>query len=130
MTPAERKTHAADLARLADMRALGVRWPSGRALPTYTARMTPESAAAADALYDAMSEEFCDAHGRRSSAPVLTYALAVAAGRDAANGRMRAGGRTAWSEGDYLYAISESNRVCREAGTDLATLAESERGTR
>lgn len=60
------------------------------------------------------------------SAPVLTYALAIAAGRDAGVRSMRAGGRRAWSEDDWNAAVAESERVCAEAGTDLATLAESE----
>lgn len=46
----------------------------------------------------------------------MTYKLAMAAGRDAANRRMRKAGRTKWTRGDYneaartfarLYSVSE-----------------------
>jgi hypothetical protein len=46
--------------QLAAMRALGVRWIKGR-LPLYTSRMTPEQRRQADAIYDAMPDDFVDA---------------------------------------------------------------------
>lgn len=47
-----------DKDRLQAMRALGVRWPYGRCIPTYPASMTDTQKAKADKLYDAMSNEF------------------------------------------------------------------------
>lgn len=41
----------------------------------------------------------------------ITYKIAMAAARDAANRRMRSQGRTAWNEEDYLFACSEFNRL-------------------
>lgn len=35
----------------------------------------------------------------------MTYELAMAAGRDAANRRMRSEGRTRWNEDDYNEAV-------------------------
>ena len=43
------------------------------------------------------------------SAPIMTYELAMAAGRDAANRRMRNAGRTKWSRGDYNQAVKVFN---------------------
>jgi hypothetical protein len=37
--------------------------------------------------------------------------LAMAAGRDAANERMRSAGRTAWSRADYNAAVRTFNRL-------------------
>lgn len=54
-----------DRERLQAMRKLGVRWLKGRAIPTYTLRMSDADKRKADTLYDAMSEEFIDAHGEK-----------------------------------------------------------------
>jgi hypothetical protein len=43
--------------------------------------------------------------------PVMAYALAMAAARDAANRQMRAAGRTAWSEDDYELACATFERL-------------------
>ena len=55
-----------DRAHLKAMRACGVRWKPGRALPTYPAGMSTEQRLEADRHYDAMSEAACDeiARGR------------------------------------------------------------------
>lgn len=42
---------------------------------------------------------------------VMTYPLAMSAGRDAANRRMRAAGRTKWNRADYNAAVREFNRL-------------------
>lgn len=52
-----------DRARLAGMRRLGVVWKPGHAIPTYTACMSEQQKRKADALYDAMGEEFISHHG-------------------------------------------------------------------
>lgn len=41
----------------------------------------------------------------------LTYDMAMAAGRDAANRRMRAAGRKTWSRADYNAAWRVTNRL-------------------
>lgn len=41
----------------------------------------------------------------------VTYAIAMAAGRDAANRNMRAEGRTEWNEEDYNIAAETSARL-------------------
>ena len=41
----------------------------------------------------------------------LTYDLAMAAGRDAANRSMRAAGRSCWNEDDYNVAARELQRL-------------------
>ena len=43
--------------------------------------------------------------------PVMTYALAMAAARDAATRQMRAAGRAAWSEDDYALACATFERL-------------------
>ena len=43
--------------------------------------------------------------------PVMGYALAMAAARDAATRQMRAGGRVAWSEDDYALACATFERL-------------------
>ncbi len=43
--------------------------------------------------------------------PVLTYDIAYAAGKDAANRRMRKGNRTKWDVDDYNEAAKECNRL-------------------
>lgn len=50
------------------------------------------------------------------SRPTMTPALARAAGADLANRRMRAEGRTEWSEADYDAACDETQRLLRQAG--------------
>jgi len=40
-----------------------------------------------------------------------TYELAMAAGQDAANKRMRKANRTAWNRDDYNAAVVEANRL-------------------
>jgi hypothetical protein len=42
---------------------------------------------------------------------VMTYALAMAAARDAANHRMRAAGRVSWSRGDYNEMVRVFTRL-------------------
>ena len=60
-----KKRHALgkDEKLLAGMRGLGVKWKQGRAIPTYTAKMTVAQKAKADKLYDKMSEGFVDKMG-------------------------------------------------------------------
>lgn len=41
----------------------------------------------------------------------LTYELAMAAGRDAANRNMRKAGRSVWNEDDYNVAIDTYTRL-------------------
>lgn len=41
----------------------------------------------------------------------LTYELAIAAARDAANRRMRAGCRKQWDDDDYNAAVREFHRL-------------------
>lgn len=43
----------------------------------------------------------------------ITYALAMAAGRDAANRRMRAAGRSRWNLADYRYAANVAARLMK-----------------
>lgn len=43
--------------------------------------------------------------------PLLTPELAIAAGQDAANRRMRSEGRTIWDEGDSALATEVSARL-------------------
>ena len=45
------------------------------------------------------------------SRPVMTYALAMAAAKDAANRQMRAAGRPKWNWDDAQLAISEFHRL-------------------
>jgi hypothetical protein len=54
-----------DREHLAAMRALGVKWRQGAALPTYPATMDCEAMQAADEHYDAMSLEFTARMGER-----------------------------------------------------------------
>lgn len=42
---------------------------------------------------------------------VMSYELAMAAGKDVADARMRAAGRTAWSRADYNAMVREFNRL-------------------
>lgn len=44
-----------------------------------------------------------------------TYSLAMAAAKDAANRRMRAAGRTAWSRGDYNHSVETFERLYPQA---------------
>jgi len=41
----------------------------------------------------------------------ITYAIAMAAGRDAANRQMHAEGRAAWSDADWDLACATFNRL-------------------
>lgn len=59
------RVNSADKAKLAKLRKLGVRWPKGRAIPTYPASMSEAAKAKADHIYDSMSEAFIDAHGSK-----------------------------------------------------------------
>ena len=43
--------------------------------------------------------------------PRITYALAVAAGRDAANRSMRKAGRKAWTRADFIVAARTTNSL-------------------
>jgi hypothetical protein len=43
---------------------------------------------------------------RRTGGPVPTYAIAMAAGRDAGNKSMKAAGRSAWNEEDWDAAAA------------------------
>lgn len=52
-----------DADRFKAMKALGVKWQRGHAIPTYPASMTMTQKVRADALYDQMSEEFIDSMG-------------------------------------------------------------------
>lgn len=45
----------------------------------------------------------------------MTYAIAMAAARDAGNRSMREGGRTKWSRKDYGVASATFNRLYRAA---------------
>jgi hypothetical protein len=45
--------------------------------------------------------------------PEMTYALAMAAGQDAANRVMRAEGRTVWNEDDYAIAAELTDKILR-----------------
>lgn len=44
----------------------------------------------------------------------LTPELARAAGRDAANERMRAAGRSTWNRADYNHAVKVTNRLMQQ----------------
>jgi hypothetical protein len=46
--------------------------------------------------------------------PVWTYELAMAAGKDAANARMRKAGRSKWNRADYNEACRTFNRLFPE----------------
>ena len=59
--------------------------------------------------------------------PTLTYDLAMAAGKDAANAQMKKAGRTAWNLDDYklccemfnrLFPVQGTYRAGRKGGTD------------
>jgi hypothetical protein len=41
----------------------------------------------------------------------MAYEIAMAAGRDAANARMRKAGRTKWNRADYNEAVRTFNRL-------------------
>lgn len=41
----------------------------------------------------------------------VTYQIAMAAGRDAANRQMKASGRSAWNEDDFNLAAEVANRL-------------------
>lgn len=45
------------------------------------------------------------------SQPTMTYALAMACGRDAGNASMTAAGRTAWNRDDFRVALDEFHRL-------------------
>jgi hypothetical protein len=45
----------------------------------------------------------------------ITYSFAMAAGRDAANRRMRSQGRSAWDATDFAVAIAVFNKLMRAA---------------
>ena len=47
----------------------------------------------------------------RANRITMTYQLAMAAGTDAANRRMRAAGRTKWNRADYSEAARTFNRL-------------------
>lgn len=47
----------------------------------------------------------------RSRIPTMTYALAMAAGRDAGNRSMRKAGRASWNETDFDASVTEFNRL-------------------
>jgi len=42
---------------------------------------------------------------------VMTYEMAMAASRDAADARMRKAGRTTWSRADYNFAVATFKRL-------------------
>ena len=50
------------------------------------------------------------------AAQPLTYALAMAAGRDLADRRMRAAGRSRWNLADTRAAMRETHRLSLAAG--------------
>lgn len=49
----------------------------------------------------------------KTNRPVMTYAIAMSAGRDVANARMRKAGRTSWNKADYNVAAREFARLMK-----------------
>lgn len=50
---------------------------------------------------------------------VLTYQIAMAAGRDAGNRSMKANGRTSWNEVDYNIAVETTSSLMELNGQKL-----------
>jgi|HubBroStandDraft_1064217.scaffolds.fasta_scaffold335389_3 hypothetical protein len=57
---------------------------------------------------------------------IITYEVAMAAGRDAGNRRMREGGRTAWNQQDYDHSWDTFNRLYPLAGQIAEQIRECE----
>lgn len=54
----------------------------------------------------------------------VTYRLAMAAGRDAANRRMATAGRTSWTRADYNHAAAVVERLLGPAQKDPVALSD------